>query len=157
MSEYVRDVNQGSFAQARARNSRYRIDGASNSDERFSSLFEPDAVVSAQYFERFRRKTLLEPEKRLMLAVLGDAIDCFQDNVLARSGKRKKLFEESEAWILAGDRDWVFSFENICEVLGINPTYLRHGLLDGKKRKLRMIGRPSSRHHFGALSILKAN
>jgi hypothetical protein len=150
MSEYVRDVNQGSFTQARARSSRYRIDGPSNSDARFSSLFEPDAVVSAQYFERFRRKTLLEPEKRLMLAV-------FQDNILARSGKRKKLFEESEAWILAGDRDWFSSFENICEVLGISPAYLRQGLLDEKKRKLRMIGRPSRRRHFGALSILKAN
>jgi hypothetical protein len=129
MSEYVRDANQGSFAQARARSSRNKIDGASNS-ERFSSLFEPDALVSAQYFERFRSKTLLEPEKRLMLAVLGDAINCFQDNVLARSGKRKKLFEESKAWILTGDRNWVFSFENICEVLGINPAYLRQGLLD---------------------------
>jgi hypothetical protein len=101
-----------------------------NSGGGILSLFEPDPVVSAQYFESLRRKTLLEPEKMLMLAVLGDAINCFQDNVLARSGKRKKLFEESKAWILAGDRDWFFSFENICEVLGINPAYLRQGLLD---------------------------
>lgn len=133
MSEYVRDVNRGSFAQARAKSSRYTVDGVYNSDERFSSLFEADALVSVQYFERFRSKNLLDPEKRLMLAVLGDAIDCFQDNVLARSGKRKKLFEESKAWILARDRDWFFSFENICEALGINPAYLRQELLmEGK-------------------------
>jgi hypothetical protein len=73
--------------------------------------------------------TLLEPEKNLMLAVLEDAISCFQNNVLARSGKSKKLFEESEAWIVAGDRDWFFSFENICDVLKINPAYVRQGLL----------------------------
>jgi hypothetical protein len=127
-----------------------------NSDERISSLFDPDPLVPAQYFERFRSKTLA-PEKRLMLAVLEDAVNCYQDNVSARSEKRKKLFEESQAWILAEHHDWFFSFENVCESLGIDPAYLRHGLLDVKKRKLRMIGWPSSRRHFGALSILKAN
>jgi hypothetical protein len=127
-----------------------------NPDERISSLFDPDPLVPAQYFERFRSKTLA-PEKRLMLAVLEDAVNCYQDNVSARSEKRKKPFEESQAWILAEHHDWFFSFENVCEILGIDPAYLRQGLLDEKKRKLRMIGRPSSRHHFGALSILKAN
>ena len=93
-------------------------------------------LVSAQYFENLRSKTLLEPEKRLMLAVLEDAINCFQDNVLAQSGKRKRLFEEAEEWILAGERDWFFSFENICEVCGINPEYVSQGLLRWKEKKL---------------------
>ena len=39
-----------------------------NSDENIVSLFEPDTLVSAQYFENLRSKTLLKPEKRLMLA-----------------------------------------------------------------------------------------
>jgi hypothetical protein len=122
--------------EARTESSRYQVRQTLNSDENIVSLFEPDMLVSAQYFENLRSKTLLEPEKRLMLAVLEDAINCFQHNVLAQSGKRKRLFEEAEEWILAGDRDWFFSFENICEVCGINPEYVSHGLLRWKEKKL---------------------
>jgi hypothetical protein len=130
----------------------YKAHQTFNSDENILSFFEFDALLPMQYFERFRSKTLLEPEKKLMLALLEDAISCFQNNVLARSGKSKKLFEESEAWILAGDRDWFFSFENICDVLGINPVYVRQGLRGWRERKLRM-GTPSSHRGFGALPL----
>ena len=122
--------------EARTESSRYPIPQTFNSDENIVSLFEPDTLVSAQYFENLRGKTLLEPEKKLMLAVLEDAINCFQDNVLAQFGKRKRLFEEAEDWILAGDRDWFFSFEHICEVCGINPEYVSQGLLRWKEKKL---------------------
>jgi hypothetical protein len=135
----------------------HKVHQTFNSDGGILSLYEPDPVVSAQYFESLRRKTLLEPEKMLMLAVLEDAIKCFQNKVLARNRRREKLFEESEAWILARDRDWFFSFENICEVLEINPAYVRQGLLGWKERTLRMIGRPSSRGGFDALTIAKVN
>ena len=122
--------------EARTESSRYPIPQTFNSAENIVSLFEPDTLVSAQYFENLRSKTLLEPEKRLMLAVLEDAINCFQDNLLAQFGKRKRLFEEAEEWILAGDRDWFFSFENICEVCGINPEYVSQRLLRWKEKKL---------------------
>ena len=122
--------------EARTENSRYQVPQTFNADERIVSLIEPDMLVSAQYFENLRSKTLLEPEKRLMLAVLEDAINCFQDNVLAQSGTRKRLFEEAEEWILARDRGWSFSFENICQVCGINPEYVRQGLLRWKEKKL---------------------
>ena len=98
-------------------------------DERIGALFQPDSLLSAHYFETLRRKTILEPEKRLMLAILEDAIHCFQDNLFARNVRGRRLFEEAEEWIVEVDGDWVFSFENICEALGFNPAYLRHGLL----------------------------
>ncbi len=50
-------------------------------DEKIAFLFQPDTLLSAQYFENFRRTTFLEPEKRLMLAILEDAIKCFQECV----------------------------------------------------------------------------
>jgi len=105
-------------------------------DERITFLFQPDTLLSAQYFENLRRKTLLEPEKRLMLAILEDAINSFQDNLLSPSVKGKKFFEEAEEWILDKDGDWIFSFDNICQVLGFNPEYVRHGLLRWKEKKL---------------------
>lgn len=104
-------------------------------DERLTSLCQPDTIVSAQYFETLRRKALLEPEKRLMLAILEDAVNCFQDNLLAQGGRAQRLFEEAEEWILEEDGDWLFSFANICEVLGLNRRYVRQGLLRWKGRK----------------------
>jgi len=65
-------------------------------DERIGSLFQPPSLLSAEYFEAQRRKTILEPEKRLMLAILEDAVDCFQNNVFAQSVKGRRLFQEAE-------------------------------------------------------------
>ena len=100
------------------------------------SLFEPDTLVSAQYLENFRRKTLLEPEKRLMLAMLEDAVNCFQVYATARSGRGKKLFNEAEEWIMMKHDDWIFSFVSVCEMLGFNPEYVRQGLRRWKEKTL---------------------
>ncbi len=105
-------------------------------EERVASLFQPDTLLPAQYFETYRRKAPLEPEKRLMLAVLEDAVACFQKHVFARDGKGKAIFREAEEWILAQNSDWLFSFENICEVLGIDPRYARQGLMRWKEKAL---------------------
>jgi hypothetical protein len=98
-------------------------------DERVASLFQPDTVLPAQYLETVSRKTHLEPEKKLMLAVLEDAMACFQKYGSVRDGKGKILFSEAEEWILLEHNDdWLFSFDNICEALGLNPGYVRKGL-----------------------------
>jgi hypothetical protein len=113
--------------------------------ERGAFLFQPDPVFSARYFGTFRRRTPLKPEKILMLAVLENAITCFQDYISARHSKGKNLFREVEGWIFEESGDWLFSFESICEVLGFNPTCLRLGLLRWKERKLNEGAR--SDHH----------
>jgi hypothetical protein len=107
---------------------------ALTAEEKIASLFQPDMLLSAQYFENLRRRTHLEPEKRLMLALLEDAINCYQDNLISRSGKKKRLFEDTEQWVLRTDGDWIFSFDNVCDALGLNPEYVRQGLLRWKER-----------------------
>src|SRR5919205_4265298 len=104
-------------------------------EEKLASLFQPDKLPSAQYFDSLRRKALLEPEKRLMLAVLQDAIHCFQDNLAAETVVKKKLLADAEEWIRERDGDWVFSFAYICEALGFRPEYLRRGLLRSKEKQ----------------------
>ncbi len=105
-------------------------------EEKVTSLFQPDTLLPTQYFETFRRKAHLEPEKRLMFAVLEDAVACFQKYISARDAKGKTMFHEAEEWILKEDSEWLFSFDNICEVLGFNPQYVRHGLIRWKEAKL---------------------
>ena len=106
-------------------------------EEKVSSLFQTDTLLPDQYLDTFRRKTHLAPEKRLMLAVLEDAIACFQKYLLARDGKGKALFHEAAEWIEEEEGDWLFSFENICEMLGFDPQYVRDGLIRWKEAKLQ--------------------
>lgn len=105
-------------------------------EEKVASLFQPDTLMPAQYLDTFRRKAHWEPEKRLMLAVLEDAIACFQKYLFARDGKGRAVFREAEEWILREEGDWLFSFGDICEVLGFNPQYVRDGLMRWKRARL---------------------
>jgi hypothetical protein len=121
--------------EARAESSRYGARQAFNMAERIASLFDQDTLLSTQYFGNLSKKTLLEPERRLMLAILEDAIDCYQDNLLARRGRARRLFTEAEEWIFRKGSDWIFSFRNICGTLGFNPGYVRQGLLRWKEKE----------------------
>ena len=104
-------------------------------EEKVVSLFQPDTLLPDQYFETLRRKTL-EPEKDLMLAVLEDSVTCFQKYLCAQDRRGNTLFRDAEEWIWEENSDWPFSFENICQVLGFNPDYLRQGLLRWKEKEL---------------------
>jgi hypothetical protein len=94
-----------------------------------SSYFEPDILTSHQYFKVFREKSHLGPEEKLMFAVLTDAIECYQKYLGLNGRRRRTLFAEAETWITSKDASWPYSFDHICEILNINPNYLRLGLL----------------------------
>lgn len=106
---------------------------AYNSDYGAGVVFENDASDGAEYLDTIRRKIALEPERHLMLAILEDAIVSFQKNLHARNAKKRAQFEEAEAWILDEKDSALFSFESICDLLGVEPTYLRRGLIAWKK------------------------
>jgi|SRR5262249_32843464 len=116
-----------------------------NLEERVASLFQPDTLLPAQYLENYRRKSYMEPETRLMLAVLEDAVACYQKYVLAHDERGAELFQDAEAWVMQEDHTWLFSFDNICESLGINPAYMRDGLVRWKRVALEK--QPSTKFH----------
>jgi hypothetical protein len=105
-------------------------------EERVSSLFQPDTLLPGQFLDTFRRKLYLEPEKKLMLAILDDGIACFQKYLFARDSKGKALFREAETWVEEKGIEAVFSFDNVCEALGLDPDYLRRGMAAWKARAL---------------------
>ena len=110
-------------------------------DERLPALFEPDTLLPIQYFEAMRKKHLLEGEKRLILSVLEDAIECFMKCIDAPTSKGQRLFREADEWIAHEDKRWVFSFDNVCDMLDINPEYMRMGLRKWKEKRLDEIAR----------------
>ena len=105
-------------------------------EERVASLFQPDTLLPTQYFEACCAKAHVEPEKRLMLAILEDAVACFQRYIFARDGRLKKMFREAEEWVMEEKSDWIFSFDSICEVLGMDPRYVRAGLVRWKEAQI---------------------
>ena len=105
-------------------------------DEKLPGLFEPDTLLPIQYFEAMRRKHLLEGEKRLILSVLEDAVECFMKCIDSATNKGQRLFRDADEWISLEDKRWVFSFDNVCDMLDINAEYMRAGLRRWKDKKL---------------------
>lgn len=105
-------------------------------EQALSRLIEADTILPGQYFERLRLSPSTYPEKRLMLAVLEDAVATFQRYVDAKTTRGQRLFQEAEEWIQSEDREWPFAFENICHALDIEPEFLRNGLLTWKTKRL---------------------
>jgi hypothetical protein len=114
-----------------------------------ASAFGPaDPVAIEQLFNSGIRGG----EERLMLAVLQDAVECFQEHVLARYLWERKLFQEAEDWILAKNTNWLFSFENICETLQLSPDYIRRGLQVWKEAKRKSHSVARARHRNSPVS-----
>jgi hypothetical protein len=69
----------------------------------------------------------LEPEKRLMLAVLERAVDDFRTYAIVPTGRGRWLFMEVAAWFQS-PATGPFDFEGICEATGLDPDFVRKGL-----------------------------
>ena len=89
---------------------------AGMTEERNSTPLEPDTLVPAQYFDRVGSDAAFQPEKRLMLAVLEEAIATFQRHVMSDNRRSQRLVEEVETWTSGAEASWPFSFENFAAV-----------------------------------------
>jgi hypothetical protein len=108
-----------------------------NWDKASTLLFEPDILASQQYLKNYRRMALAEPEKALMFAVLAEAVDTYQRFAFSESPRGQALFREAEAWFWRQETGCVFSFLSICEVFGLDPAFLRVGLMQWKANRQR--------------------
>ncbi len=108
---------------------------ATSLDGTLPRLLEPEILLPTQFYERGGR-SILEGERRLMLAVLEDAVSCFQKYAGATGQRGRRLFQEAEDWFHEEEGAWVFSFEAICTVLNINSEYFRKNLSTWKQELL---------------------
>ncbi len=72
---------------------------------------------------------LAEPERRLLLAVLVDAIVRVERLTTTPPGVARNALLEAERWIRSSDRSWPCSFVNVCEALGLAHEPLRRAVL----------------------------
>ena len=116
--------------------------------------WKQDLVAAGEYFDNLRGRTQLEPENELLLAVLQDGIYCFRDNLNARSEEKTALCQEARAWIFSSDSGWLFSFLSICDLLDMDPEYIRQALRQCEERSRNLTHerrrQPPARHRLVA-------
>ena len=66
-------------------------------------------------------------EQRLLLALLCDAMQAYAGE-LARQ-KHPHRIRELRRWFESPDRSYVFSFESVCDALGLDVGYIRQRVL----------------------------
>jgi hypothetical protein len=96
-----------------------------------------DALLPGQYFDHVAGSAREMPEKRLMAAVLLDALVHLQ-----REGSTGAA--EVQAWIDGRGAEGLFSFASVCEALGIEADYLARGLAARPRivsRRVRLVRR----------------
>ncbi|MGH7858223.1 MAG: hypothetical protein ACREQY_12940 [Candidatus Binatia bacterium] len=100
------------------------------------AAFEPDSLLPDQFAQTFRRqKGWVEGEKRLIAAVLTDAVDCYIKYLESTDSRGRQLFEDAEAWIFDDSAGGLFPFRAVCEMLGLEPEYVRQGLIAWRRRR----------------------
>jgi hypothetical protein len=105
--------------------------------ERFVGL---NQILPSQYYD-VSGGHRLTGEQRLMLALLADAINVYQQGVLSRNTRKRLLFIDAERWIMAAAKSrHAFSFDTVCDALGINSIVLRRRMLTWKHQTQRNLG-----------------
>src|SRR5262245_10021274 len=92
-------------------------------------------MLPVQYL-REKGARLAEPEKRLAFAVLQTVMyDCGtvakKANGRAR-GQNRQAYAQAMAYVASRDRSWPYSFENLCETIGVDADLLRRQLAQGQ-------------------------
>jgi hypothetical protein len=92
------------------------------------SELTPDCVLPVQLYDRSFEGARLQPEKRLQLAVLADAVLTYRRWVGDEPARARHVFVEVETWFASDDADGPFTFITICDSLKLDPDYIRRGL-----------------------------
>lgn len=102
--------------------------------EHTRNLFgQPDVLLIHEYLHVYQSNLAQTPEVKLLAAVLKDGIDSYIKQLSAKPRRGKRFLNEAEQWFFSDDEDRLFSFENVCSVLKIDPGYIRRCLLRYKQ------------------------
>ncbi|HET9298051.1 MAG TPA: hypothetical protein VFP18_14265 [Candidatus Binatia bacterium] len=103
-------------------------------DDFLARIVEPDVFLPSQFYGSGGLSRQLDGEKRLMIAILKDAVECLNKYRGARSSLGSSQYQNALEWIEDEGTEWLFSFNNICDLLGFDPDYLRKVLIKKEGR-----------------------
>ncbi len=106
---------------------------------------ESELVLPEQFFGGARIDASISPEKRFILAVLEQAVRDFCREVTATDPRRRREFDEVEAWFASEEIEWPCSFLNVCDTLELDASWLRSRLWTLRDRQRARPDDPPSR------------
>ena len=110
-------------------------------DDFLARILEPDIFLPSQFYGNGALSRQLEGEKRLMIAILKDAVECLEKYRGSLSSAGKISYQSAIDWVEDTDTEWLYSFTNICDLLGFDPNYLREQLLKRENRYVKPLRR----------------
>ena len=72
-----------------------------------------------------------------MLAVLEGAVSDFQKYTTVSSGRGRRLFADAVAWLESRATERSLDFENVCQALSLDASFVRAGLRRWHAARLR--------------------
>lgn len=84
------------------------------------------------------------PERELAAAVIEGAAADLRHYRFARTRDLQRLYCRAHRWVASENREWPFSFVNLCEVLRLSPEAVRAQLLF--QRDCQLGRNPADRH-----------
>jgi hypothetical protein len=119
-------------------------------DDFLARILEPDIFLPSQFYGTGGLSRQLEGEKRLMIAILKDAVECLEKYRDARNSAGRSHYDNALEWVQDKGTEWLFSFTNICDLLGFDPEYVREVLLKRENQYVKHV--TASVYSFSALS-----
>ena len=99
-----------------------------------------EVLLPSQYFTGLV-DARSEPERRLMVAVLEEAISAVINGAADTGEERLTAAREAERWFASDSRAWPFAFCSLCDVLGLDVDRVRHAITTWRDRR-RQFRRP---------------
>lgn len=66
-----------------------------------------------------------QPERRLMLAVLEEAVNTLIENDGRHDGRARRLYLDAAAWVADDDEEFPFGFVSVCDALRLDVASMR--------------------------------
>jgi hypothetical protein len=94
------------------------------------NIFQGISLLPTKNGETRRKKATSEGERKLLFAVLEDAILCYLQNAGEASPGNRPEFHGAAEWLSSDDESGPFAFLRVCEALSIDAGRLRSGLMN---------------------------
>jgi hypothetical protein len=128
-----------------------KVNETNQVDDEFS---QTEGILPFQFFGNRRSIRSIEPLRRLMVAMLVDAVRVFQTKFEARQPSTRQEFAEVRRWIFSDDESGMFSFKPVCEALEIDPGTIRKGLVRWQQKRL-VAGKPKMLIRHSGVRVCK--
>ena len=120
------------------------------SDDVLSQISSTPAGIHAA--SNHMRRMEMMGEFILVQAILREALRTYQKYALKKGHRASRLFREVNDWFSSDDRQWLFSFVNVCDILSLEPTYIRTGLKLWRDRKVQLNAVAPARQDYSSIS-----